>query len=518
MKNAIELIRVSTAEQAGEHRAGIPAQRETNRRTAQAHGLKIVRTIEIIDVSGASVLQSPEMSSLLQMMESADIHGVVAKEFSRLMRPENFADYALLQHFIDTRTVLYLPEGPIDFASKTGRLYGTIRAAMAGLERREIVERMMDAKESMRRNGKHAGGSSNLPLGIGYSRERGWFYTAEAEKVKELFRLFISGETSYTKISRKLNLPRTNVRYILENPIYTGWRVYDEKRDLSTSGYVSRPNARQGYRRKVQRDTDEVIRVRVLSGLVSEKDFARVQNVIDLKRRKHWRVRADTAHRYTYHGFLVCGACSELLYTHSSKQDFYGCKTRHTRERRRRELIGLAPCDNRYMLRSKLEPKLDSLLSERLQRPDFLRQMIDEHCSAVENPAPIANLDSVTLKLRVLREKRQRILEAFFDGLLDRSARDERIAEADREISTYESLLVSAAPREQFCVPDVDSILEVLEPFGEWEFLSRDDKRSLLTALCPEIAVDRYIVRSVTLNVSQKTHACYEASQGKMAR
>src|SRR5438067_7181876 len=108
-KRAIELIRVSTKLQAGEDRAGIPAQRAANRRTAQAYGLEIVRSIEISDVSGAAVLMAPEMQELLRLIADPHVHGVVAKEFSRLMRPENFSDYALLQAFVDTRTILYLP-------------------------------------------------------------------------------------------------------------------------------------------------------------------------------------------------------------------------------------------------------------------------------------------------------------------------------------------------------------------------------------------------------------------------
>src|SRR6202163_1015764 len=176
MKNALELIRVSTEQQAGDDRSGIPAQREANRRTARTYGLNIVRTIEIVDVSGASVLSSPEMQELLRLMESSEIHGVVTKEFSRLMRPEKFTDYALLQQFTDTQTILYLPDGPIDLASKSGRLLGTIRAAIAGMERREIIDRMQDAKESMRRAGKQPGGESSLPFGVGYTKEKGWFF------------------------------------------------------------------------------------------------------------------------------------------------------------------------------------------------------------------------------------------------------------------------------------------------------------------------------------------------------
>src|SRR5436309_13322352 len=92
MKKVIELIRVSTEDQAATERASIPAQRAVNRRTCAQYGLEIVRSIEIADVSGASVLSAPEMQQLIQAMQSPEIHGVVAREFSRLMRPENLKD------------------------------------------------------------------------------------------------------------------------------------------------------------------------------------------------------------------------------------------------------------------------------------------------------------------------------------------------------------------------------------------------------------------------------------------
>jgi len=223
-KRAIELIRVSTEGQAGEDRAGIPAQRAVNKRTASQHGLEIVRTIEITDVSGTAVLRSPGMQELLRLIESPDICGVVTKEFSRLMRPENFGDYALLQQFIETDTVLYLPDGPLDFASEAGKLLGGIRALIAGQERREMLRRLRDAKEAMRRAGKNTGGDPILPCGVGYSKERGWFYTPEIEKIKRAFQLFLGGETSYERIGQELNIPRQTVRYILQNR--PGFRLF----------------------------------------------------------------------------------------------------------------------------------------------------------------------------------------------------------------------------------------------------------------------------------------------------
>lgn len=162
----IELIRVSTESQAAEDRAGIAAQHSANRHTAAQYGLQIIRTIQLSDVSGAAVLRAPEIQELLHLIESPDIHGVVTKEFSRLMRPENFSDYALLQAFVDTNTILYLPEGPIDPGSKSGKLMGTIRAAIAGLERVEILERSWLAKEEKRRAGEHPRVGSLFPSGL----------------------------------------------------------------------------------------------------------------------------------------------------------------------------------------------------------------------------------------------------------------------------------------------------------------------------------------------------------------
>lgn len=517
MKNAIELIRVSTEQQAGDDRAGIPAQRETNRRTALVYGLTIVRTIEIVNVSGASVLGSPEMQDLLMLIKSPDIHGVVTKEFSRLFRPDNYNDYWLLQQFSETQTLLYLPDGPIDLSSKSGGLLGTIRAAIAGMERREIIDRMRDAKESMRRMGKHPGGDSSLPFGVGYSKERGWYFTAEAEKVKQAFSLFLSGETSYTRIGSQLNISRTNVRFILENSVYTGVRAYEKKRDPAPSAYVSRPDGRQGYRKKIERSPDEVIRVRVLESLISEEEFARAQQFINLKRQKHWRSREDATHRYTYNGFLICEDCGSLIYTHTAKEQFYQCKSMHPRERRKRALIGLERCENRYMLRKKLEPKLDLLLGKKLREPSFLRRVVEQYTEQLEitsNPH-VKDESGLRSKIEMLSGKRQRVLETFYEGVIGKEERDRRIGDIDRETKVFQGLLIEVAPPVRS--RSLDEIQVALEPLAEWEFLDRHDKRSLLQVICPEISVFRYTVNSLKINLGAGSSGSYEDSRSKTA-
>jgi DNA invertase Pin-like site-specific DNA recombinase len=297
------------------------------------------------------------MQQLLQLIESPEIHGVVTKEFSRLMRPENFSDYALLQTFVDTKTALYLPDGPIDLGSKSGRLLGTIRAAIAGLERMEILERSWLAKEEKRRAGKHPQSWITLPFGVGFNKERGWFYKPEAEKLKEAFRLFLSGDTSYFSVGRRVGISPFSLQVMMRNPIYCGWRVYDKRRDPSNSARRTQNNGRQADRPKIPRAAEDIIRVQVMKQpLVSEDEFARVQKLMDLKKQRHWRTESndnETHHRWTYNGFLTCSDCLHLVYTAFRRHDYYVCSAKRTKG---------PGCPTRYMRREILEQKIDHLL------------------------------------------------------------------------------------------------------------------------------------------------------------
>jgi DNA invertase Pin-like site-specific DNA recombinase len=394
MKKVIELIRVSTEKQAATDRASIPAQRTVNRRTCQQFGLEIVRSIEIADVSGASVLLAPEIQELMKLMQSPAIDGVVAREFSRLMRPENFCDYALLQAFSDSKTILYLPEGPIDLNSKTGRLMGTIRAAMAGMERTEILERVWTAKEEKRRRGELAQSSIVLPFGVGYEEGRGFYYKPKADLVREAFRQFLAGHQSYAQLAKMVGVSPRGMHIILRNPIWTGWRVIDKKRDPSGSGKYAGVDGRQADRRKIDRAAEEVIRVKVIeTPLIAQGDFEAVQRIMDLKQQKHWRSRTDYEHRFTYNGFLTCSACGEVVHTALARNDYYACKGRRTAH----------TCQTKYMGRERLEGVLDGLFANRLSDQSFLEQCVDKLLQRSTQKDSGAEMKRLTSEVNALR-------------------------------------------------------------------------------------------------------------------
>jgi hypothetical protein len=410
------------------------------------------------------------------------------------MRPENFADYALLQSFSDTNTILYLPEGPIDFSSKSGRLFGTLRAAMAGAEKTEIAERVWGAKEEKRRAGKHPQSEITLPFGVGFERGNDhWFFKPEAEKVRVAFRCFLAGETSYTDVGRKVGIASFNLRNILRNPIYTGWRVYTKRRDPSAKAMRVRADGRQGDRPKIQRSNSEIIRVKVLEPLICEQDFLRVQQILNLKKENHWRVRPDHQRRFTYSGFLKCGICGNLIYTHAhSPRDWYVCKSRTSPASTLRKAQGLTACTNSYMRRERVESLLDSIFSHRLTDHDFLERIATDFAEMSHSTANKDEHLRLQRMYKQLSEKRSRILDGYFENLIDRKQRDEKLKEVDADVRFCEQKLGDTGADEYEI--SAESLANALAPFQEWEFLPRKDKRRLLQSLIPEIHIRNYEV------------------------
>jgi DNA invertase Pin-like site-specific DNA recombinase len=497
MKAVIQLLRVSTEAQAAEDRASIPAQRAVCAKIAQQYGLTILDTVELVDVSGAAILRAPEMQKLLETIQRGEIHGVVAREFSRLMRPENFADFIILQGFAETKTLLYLPDGPMDFSSKSGRLLGTIRAAIAGLERTEIVERIATAKEELRRAGRWPNSDRALAYGIGYDRQSGtWFYKPESENVRELFRRFLAGERNYERLSELLGVCRGTARNILSNRIYTGVMLYDEKRDPSLKGKRFREGGRQGDRRKIARTPEEIIQVKVIEeGLISEADFQRVQDIIRQKAEHTIRQRVELG-QFIYSTFLWCTVCGARLHTWRSTHNYFYYLCSNRRHRKRRDENTRVYCAAPFQRQDRLEPLLDDLFAERLTEHAFLRRLFEYQMAQVERRSDVARVERLRQQVERFENKRQRILDLFVEGEISRDERAFRLAKVDGELRQAKEHLSAETPAPQ---ADPTGLARVFSPFMRWKFLQHADKRQLLAALDPQIKTANYVVDGLSI-------------------
>lgn len=478
IKRALELVRVSTLGQASDDHASIESQRTLNRRTAAQYGLTIVRSIEMAGVSGTAVLLAPEMQEMIRLMADPEIHGVVAREFSRLMRPENYADFALLQVFVDTKTFLYLPDGPIDFASNDGRLIGALKASIAGNARRELLKAAWDSREEKRRKGELAQSRICLPFGVDNEKDR-WWYTADAERVREAFRLVLSGETSYFAIGHKLGIEPQSLAYMLKNPIYTGWRVIDKKRDMSSAGKYPTKDGRQGDRRKIKRSPEDVIRCQVIKEpLVSESDFNLVQKILGMKKSFHWRTSPGYEQRYTYNGYLDC-TCQGRIYTKHMRADYYVCKQR---------------CGVHLMRRDMLDPFLDQVFAKKLSSPMFLSRLVRNR------QQPTTNIDQIRKQLQSLTAKRERVLDTYYEGVITGLERDSKMAEIEREKQVFSDLLLREEPARGI---DADLLARQFKVFAQFDLLSRDQKRRILNTITPRIVVANYEVEGMMCSLNE---------------
>lgn len=169
------------------------------------------------------------------------------------------------------------------------------------------------------------------------------------------------------------------------------------------------------------------------------------------------------------------------------------------------------------MLRKKLEPKIDHLLGEKLREPSFLRSVLDAHNDRQTSVlAPVGTEQSaIAAHLQTLDEKKQRVLEAFFEGIIDKGDRDSRLAELSRDSDTHQHLLAAIVnPTPPL---DMQDLQACLEPFAEWEYLDRHDKRTVLALICPQINVSRYTVKSIGLNLGWTFPSGDNDSHSKMA-
>ena len=415
-ERVVSLVRVSTEEQAGDSRAGLARQKESVRRTIAANGLDCVEEYEL-HISGTAMASNPVVKAILARVLSGDIQGLVVADLDRLFRPDQPASYAILQVFQDVGAKIYSSDVTYNLQSKDGLLFSSIRGAIAGYELSLMKERQQGAKESKRKAGRHPGNDLNLPLGVGYSRKTETFhYTEKIGLVKELFRLFTEeGIHNYSELGRRVGLGGPSVRVILKNPIWTGWRVLHQRRGAkrtSRSGIV--------YREKVARPESEVIRVKVLDGIISQECFDRVQAEMARLKFNFLETHRSNDAVYINTGIAFCGHCFEPMMSISGKGQrkggigYYYCKCNYYLYKKKME-----PCPQCHLRANEFDEATIELTTSLLRSPSYLAKLLEESEAKTKEtivPFPICNLRRNPDE--EFKRRDARLLAAYEEGII----------------------------------------------------------------------------------------------------
>jgi hypothetical protein len=241
-----------------------------------------------------------------------------------------------------------------------------------------------------------------------------------------------------------------------------------------------------------------------LEPVVSERDFAAVQAIIEQRRRTRAEVLASNPKQFIYNGFLLCGDCGRPLYTHvgqihGGRVFYYYCGSKHPRYRQNHEGEGLPACTNQHMRRDLLEAKIDETLSKRITDPQFLLPIVSDYLSRRDSYNKLdATGEALNKRSEFLIKKRQRILDTYLDGLMSREERDAALQKVDAELNRITAIQPAIEP------PTIkaEDIIQAVSVLAEYPFFSRDDKRALLNDLVPEIAIYRGDVKGLFLSVA----------------
>jgi DNA invertase Pin-like site-specific DNA recombinase len=499
----VEIIRVSTLAQGGDDKAGIPAQKAKCAAIAKRENLEPRWQKQIEGVSGAAILRSPEMQDVLRIIASGQCKGIVLSEESRLMRPDNYEDYSILQRLEERGVKLYLQDRVVDLSNPSDKLFMSMKMGFAGYERTLIRDRMVGGKRSKRDRGEWASGRNTVPYGLKVVKEerRNRLIVDETKigRVVELFELFVSGVTHYGELHKRTGIPYDTIPYVLTNEIYTGWHVPKRTADPRLNEYWTE-GERAGqlrYQRRVAIPEDERVRIRMLENPpIPESVFNVAQNLLKLKRDMHWkRGSANTpADPFAYRGFLrcSCGAnISTVKYRNKGAKNFYAeyyhCRDAHDTRRPNGE-IKTHTCKMLRMRREQVEAMLDELVQSKFGDKKLLQNLMRDHEQSANEETAKQKIGRLQAEIAEAERSIERNAEAYGRGSIKTFELFDRLQQKyELEKRAAEFALAAIRPNVEFISPKMWAPYAL--KFKRWHTLEQHEKRALLTAIAPTFEV-----------------------------
>src|SRR5215469_14869027 len=130
-RKALALIRVSTDGQ------DVRRQRVDIQKLEKQYGLDIIRTLELVGVSGTATLTNEQVQQVLLEMQQPGVDGLAASAVDRVVRPKRGSDFAILNAFQDARkSLLTVRDGAIEPWTDEGWDRAMAAATRAGSELR----------------------------------------------------------------------------------------------------------------------------------------------------------------------------------------------------------------------------------------------------------------------------------------------------------------------------------------------------------------------------------------------
>ena len=171
-------------------------------------------------ISGTSIAKRGEFKRMLTDAEAGKIDLILTKSIQRFAR--NTVDLLnSVRRLKDIGVEVRFEKENISTFSGDGELMLTILASFAQEEMRSLSD---NVKWGMRNKFKEGKTKWTPMLGYRYEGDVLVPIPEEAEKVRSLFTRFLQG-VAISQLARESGMPHKGIRYILNNPVYTGNRL-----------------------------------------------------------------------------------------------------------------------------------------------------------------------------------------------------------------------------------------------------------------------------------------------------
>ncbi len=180
-------LRVSTTDQGGEDRYGLPAQEQDIVAFTKAEGMTISAWFCDDGISGGT-LDRPQLQELLRRAKNGEFNAVIVAKYDRVAR-DLFAALFIEKELLVAGVEIYSASEPISGRDPMNTAFRQMMGVFAELEKSMINARMTGGRNQKARGGGYSGGCPP----IGYRARRGSKVLeidhSKAEAVKRIFEL-----------------------------------------------------------------------------------------------------------------------------------------------------------------------------------------------------------------------------------------------------------------------------------------------------------------------------------------
>ncbi len=356
------------------------------------------------------------MQKLLSDAQAQKFHVVLAVEMERFSRSTDLFDWLTIRKTFREAGVRFgTPAQLFDPVDTEDAFLSVLFGALSAREKQKFVERTSRGRLEAVRSGKYF--SSTPPFG--YSSQNGHLAIneAEAKVVRQIFAMARNGKT-IRAIGRELS--RRGVTTPMQargNPrAGKAWGKSTVARILRARLYTGEAawNRRQSSRTSQLRPESEWIPVKIPM-IIPREDFEDTQLLLE---KNAAFVKRHAKHDYLLSGLLYCECGAKMYGCFSKGKRYYTC---------------YAKCGRRSARADEKEEQAFTHAFRALERPGVVLAL--QRRARAENPkrtATAEKLAEIGARLERLPEERERVLDAFQSGFVDKPRLQARIRKIDR--------------------------------------------------------------------------------------